>query len=206
MHATYRWAVILVALMLAAPLTAHAGGVAQTLSDADAPVIGLVTADLLYQDARGSDPDQPHRGRQMVECLAINQAATELIKRLAHDPRPDDPDAHDGFPSGHTSAAFCMARVLDRQDHRWALPAYAFAAAVGWSRVDLRRHTAGQALGGMVVGYLSGSLIRTDRRAVAKSGLLADLADRLLYLPDRQVPKYCQESPAWGLQLGQLTW
>jgi membrane-associated phospholipid phosphatase len=58
-----------------------------------------------------------------------------------------------------TTAAACASLLwLLSPGHTWGPPAAASAALVGWSRVELRRHTAGQVFAGWLVGIGSSVL------------------------------------------------
>jgi membrane-associated phospholipid phosphatase len=62
--------------------------------------------------------------------------------------------------SAHATTAAACASLLWQltPNHTWGPPAAAGAALVGWSRVELRRHTAGQVLAGWLVGVGSSVL------------------------------------------------
>lgn len=64
------------------------------------------------------------------------------------------------FPSGHTTAAFASATALTLSTKKWqfAIPAYAYASLVGYSRMRLGVHYPSDVLGGMIVGIGSGLL------------------------------------------------
>jgi len=65
------------------------------------------------------------------------------------------------FPSGHTSSAFAMATAVTLSTKKWyvAVPSYAYACAVGYSRMRLGVHFPSDVLGGMIVGIGSSLLV-----------------------------------------------
>lgn len=60
--------------------------------------------------------------------------------------------------SAHATTAAMCAVLLWQLTPSWGPPAAAGAALVGWSRVELKRHTAGQVLAGWGVGLTSAIL------------------------------------------------
>jgi membrane-associated phospholipid phosphatase len=64
------------------------------------------------------------------------------------------------FPSGHTAAAFSTATALTLSTKKWqiAVPAYAYAGLLGYSRMRLGVHYPSDLLGGIVIGIGSGLL------------------------------------------------
>ena len=65
------------------------------------------------------------------------------------------------FPSGHTSTAFATATSLTLATKKWyvAVPAYAWASGVAYSRMYLGVHYPSDVLGGIVVGIGSSLLV-----------------------------------------------
>ncbi|HEY1040700.1 MAG TPA: phosphatase PAP2 family protein [Bacteroidia bacterium] len=65
------------------------------------------------------------------------------------------------FPSGHTSTAFATATSLTLATKKWyvAVPAYAWASGVAYSRMYLGVHYPSDILGGMVIGIGSSFLV-----------------------------------------------
>ncbi len=64
------------------------------------------------------------------------------------------------FPSGHAAVGFACAAVLARAAPRLALPLYALAVLVAWSRVYVGVHYPLDVFGGAVLGVLIGQVIR----------------------------------------------
>jgi len=70
------------------------------------------------------------------------------------------------FPSGHTTTAFATATALSLSYRKWyvTVPAYTYAALVGYSRMRLGMHFGSDVLAGIVVGLGSGLLVwQVDR-------------------------------------------
>ena len=83
--------------------------------------------------------------------MSASFVVTHTIKRVVNKERPNGGDF--SFPSGHTSAAFTGAAFIDyKYGLKYGLPAYMFAAFVGWSRVYAKKHDYIDVLGGIIVG------------------------------------------------------
>lgn len=127
-------------------------------------------------------------GLHAAEALVVSAAATEFVKGLAGRNRPylQRADADDfvilngftgggftSFPSGHTSAAFALAAVVDREGAvNWPHAArivtpvtYGLASLVGLSRIYKDRHWMSDVAVGALVGEYSGLIVeRFNRR------------------------------------------
>ena len=110
---------------------------------------------------------QQRAGRQAADAILVTGLATELLKRFTREDRPDDPEARDGFPSGHASLNFAFARALSSEYRDWGKWAYLFAAGVTWSRVRREDHSWAQALAGAGLGWYV-----ADRSVGSRGGLL----------------------------------
>lgn len=97
---------------------------------------------------------------------AINLGVSHILKSSIDRTRPFDqyPDIlkkSDGgsgsFPSGHTSSVFATATSLSLNVPKWyvIVPAYAWAASVGYSRMYLGVHYPSDVLAGALLGSAS---------------------------------------------------
>ena len=64
------------------------------------------------------------------------------------------------FPSGHTASAFAFAAAVTVDLPRLALPLYALATAVGYSRVHTGVHYPSDVMAGAVLGLTVGTVVR----------------------------------------------
>jgi membrane-associated phospholipid phosphatase len=103
------------------------------------------------------------QGYEMLGSVAIAALVTQGLKVVVDRPRPyekyegvypDHIDNGHSFPSGHTTVAFATATTLALEYKRWyiTVPAYAWAAGVGYSRMYLGQHYPTDVIGGAVVG------------------------------------------------------
>ncbi|MGL4761714.1 MAG: phosphatase PAP2 family protein [Sarcina sp.] len=65
------------------------------------------------------------------------------------------------FPSGHASSAFAGALVIAYMLRKWAVPAYALAITIAFSRVYLGVHYPSDIIVGAVIGTISSIIIIT---------------------------------------------
>ncbi len=93
-----------------------------------------------------------NRSYRVGDALLTSIAASEILKRLTREPRPDGTTL-DSFPSGHATAAFATATMMAQYHPREAALWFAGAAAIGYSRVALRRHHWWDVLAGAALGY-----------------------------------------------------
>jgi membrane-associated phospholipid phosphatase len=103
------------------------------------------------------------KGVNMSIALATSTLTTFILKRIVNRQRPvyNYPDIqalvyerYYSFPSGHASNAFCTATSLSLNFKKWyvALPAFAWAGVVGYSRMHLGVHYPSDVLAGAIVG------------------------------------------------------
>jgi membrane-associated phospholipid phosphatase len=92
---------------------------------------------------------------QFGMSFAATTLTTEVLKRTTKVERPDRTNDM-SLPSGHAARAFSAASYIHRR-HGWeyALPAYALATYVGYTRVDANRHRWGDVAGAALVSVVA---------------------------------------------------
>ena len=96
-----------------------------------------------------------HLGFDLLRALAVSQAFTQGIKVTVQRSRPTGECC--SFPSGHASAAFASAAVLERHlGYRGAWPTFAIAGYVAASRLHDNRHFLSDVLFGSALGVATG--------------------------------------------------
>ena len=96
-----------------------------------------------------------HLGFDLLRALIVSQTLTQGIKYAARRDRPTGECC--AFPSGHASATFATASVLERHlGYRGAWPTFAIAAYVATSRLHDNRHFLSDVLFGGALGMASG--------------------------------------------------
>jgi len=135
----------------------------QTISNTTNYISMLVPVSVLATGLVRNDKLTINKGLYLAESLAASSLITAGLKYTfkRHRPFADHPfivPASDGgspsFPSGHTSEAFSTATSLTMAYPKWyvAVPAYAWAASVGYSRMYLGVHYPSDVLAGAIVG------------------------------------------------------
>jgi membrane-associated phospholipid phosphatase len=115
-------------------------------------------------------------GGQFLLSFTATAALTHSLKVLVDKERPNGVDT-DSFPSGHTSAAFQGAAFIHfRYGLQYALPAYAGASLVAFTRVHTGKHDIPDVLAGAALAI----------------GLTAWTSDR--YIPLVVTPAYMGDS------------
>lgn len=96
-----------------------------------------------------------HLGFDLVRVLIVSQSLTQAMKRTIRRDRPTGECC--AFPSGHASATFATAAVLERHlGLRGAWPTLAMAAYVAASRMHDNRHFLSDVIFGAALGTASG--------------------------------------------------
>lgn len=92
------------------------------------------------------------RATRGAEAELTTGALTELIKKIAHEKRPDGSD-YKSFPSGHAAGAFSAATLLDAYKPHLKGYGYAWATGIALSRVAARKHYWQDVIAGGLLGH-----------------------------------------------------
>lgn len=96
-----------------------------------------------------------HLGFDLMRALIVSQALTQAVKITVRRDRPTGECC--AFPSGHASATFATASVLERHlGYRAAWPTLLVAAYVSASRLHDNKHFLSDVLFGSALGMASG--------------------------------------------------
>lgn len=113
-------------------------------------------------------PELKHKSYEMVGAFLIETTLTQGLKYSINRMRPAEKypdqihpykDLHGkSMPSGHTALAFATATSLSLNNGKWyvIVPAYLWAAGVGYSRMYLGAHYFSDVMVGAAVGVASG--------------------------------------------------
>ncbi len=138
----------------------------KNISASAGPISVGIPAGMLLISIINHDKKLQKQSFEVLGSLAISTVTTQLLKRIVNRPRPYEsysdiyPDVYESgksFPSGHTTAAFSTAASLTLTTKKWyiAVPAFAWATSVGYSRMYLGQHYPSDVLMGAAVGTAS---------------------------------------------------
>ncbi|MGQ0733238.1 MAG: phosphatase PAP2 family protein [Acidobacteriota bacterium] len=97
----------------------------------------------------------------LIEAQVLSLTLTQAAKFAVGRTRPDG-EAR-SFPSGHASAAFATARVIEHHvGRRGAIPAYAVAVYTSASRLQANSHFASDVVAGAALGLVVGRIAVVD--------------------------------------------
>lgn len=104
-----------------------------------------------------------HLGSDLIRAQALNAVLTRGLKFASGRRRPSG--GPESLPSGHTSASFASAAVLDAHfGWRVGIPAYAVAGFVGWTRVRDNAHWLTDVIVGSAIGVSVGRTVARGHR------------------------------------------
>jgi membrane-associated phospholipid phosphatase len=161
MNTVWRCAVSLLAAVLWIPPAPAEDDAVETAGDVLMAAIPLAAlgATVLHED--GSEGTV-----QFALSMGVSEAATRGLKEITDKRRPNG-DCCESFPSGHASRAFAGATFIQqRYGWKYAIPAYAGAAFVAWSRVEADKHFVEDVIAGAALGVTAGILFTEPYRGV----------------------------------------
>jgi membrane-associated phospholipid phosphatase len=121
--------------------------------------VAILTAGLIKHDKKLQQD-----ALYMAGSYVASAAVTYSIKKIVNRQRPFEKyafivkryDEKDGlsFPSGHTSAAFCVATSLSIRYPKWYViaPSFIYAGSAGWARMYQGVHYPSDVFVGAIVG------------------------------------------------------
>lgn len=123
--------------------------------------VGYFVAGLMHDDKA-----LKQKAAYTAATILLNTASTTLLKNVVKRERPyntytgifpDKIESDYAFPSGHTSSAFATATSLAIATKKWyvAVPAFAWSAGVGYSRIYVGQHYPSDVIMGALVGSSS---------------------------------------------------
>ena len=136
----------------------------QGISNSNQLVATLIPVSVLAAGLITNDMNTLKKGIYIATTVAGSCFITHVLKHSFQRERPYDThsdiiqigsgNSNPSFPSGHTSMAFASATSLTIAFPKWyvAVPAFAWAATVGYSRMYMCVHYPSDVLAGAVVG------------------------------------------------------
>ncbi|MEI8346006.1 MAG: phosphatase PAP2 family protein [Pseudomonadota bacterium] len=93
------------------------------------------------------------RAGLMFKATLYSSIVTTALKYSIREPRPNNPNERNSFPSGHAAMAFSFASAVGMaHPWYWGLPAYLFAGFVSYSRMNDNRHFLHDVVAGATIG------------------------------------------------------
>jgi membrane-associated phospholipid phosphatase len=97
------------------------------------------------------------RARHMFKATLYAGLVATALKYTVREPRPDNNQEKNSFPSGHTTTAFAFATVVAiEHEWYWGLTAMSMAGLTAYSRMNDGRHFLHDVVAGMTIGVSYG--------------------------------------------------
>jgi hypothetical protein len=97
------------------------------------------------------------RALGMFKATAYAASVTTVLKYTIREPRPNNPQEKNSFPSGHTTTAFAFSGyVFAEHGWLWGIPAMGISLLSGFSRINDNRHFLHDVLAGATIGFAYG--------------------------------------------------
>lgn len=158
----------------------HADSFWRGVSNSDYAFIVATPATMLITGIVKHDQELKIRSLETGGAILLAEGSTFILKEVTHRERPylAYPNLINGkiqstdysFPSGHASSAFATATALSLACPKWYViaPSFAYAGAVGYSRMYLGAHYPSDVLAGAIVGMGSAFLTFKLQHLLAK--------------------------------------
>ncbi|MCB0348081.1 MAG: phosphatase PAP2 family protein [Bdellovibrionales bacterium] len=97
------------------------------------------------------------RTKLMLKSSFYSGLVVSVLKYTVREPRPNNRESRNSFPSGHTASAFAFASVVGAEHGLYyGTAAYALAALVGFSRMNDNKHYMHDVISGASIGLMYG--------------------------------------------------
>lgn len=136
----------------------------------DAAPLALLTAGTFAMGVLNKDKALRGTSYDMAEGVVLSTMSAYVFKTIAGRERPNETASRsrfghggDGFPSGHTAAAFAAAQVfadeMPRDEWGWRVLAYGLAGATAYLRLDSNVHWLSDTVAGAALGMATGRFV-----------------------------------------------